>query len=62
MNANSSVRPCRRTFHDLIVWRKAHEAVLGILGYGQTKGLMNSLEEVSGLLNAYARAILASCS
>ena len=32
------------------------------LGYGRTNVLMNSLEEVSRLLNAYARAILASCS
>jgi four helix bundle protein len=29
------------------------------LGYGQTATLMNSLEEVSRLLHAYARAILA---
>jgi len=32
------------------------------LGYGQTDPLMNSLEEVSRPLNAYARAILASGS
>ena len=32
------------------------------LGYGQTDLLMNSLEEVSRPLNAYARAILASGS
>jgi four helix bundle protein len=32
------------------------------LGYGQTDHLMNSAEEVSRLLNAYARAILASGS
>ena len=32
------------------------------LGYGQTDLLMNSIEEVSRLLNAYARAILASGS
>jgi four helix bundle protein len=32
------------------------------LGYGQTETLMNSLEEVSRLLSAYARAILASDS
>jgi four helix bundle protein len=32
------------------------------LGYGETERLMNSLEEVSRLLNAYARAILASGS
>jgi len=32
------------------------------LGYGQTDVLMNSLEEVSRPLNAYARAILASGS
>lgn len=32
------------------------------LGYGQTEDLMSSLEEVSKLLNAYARAILASDS
>ncbi|PYV15519.1 MAG: four helix bundle protein [Acidobacteria bacterium] len=30
------------------------------LGYGQTETLMTLLEEVSRLLNAYARAILAS--
>jgi four helix bundle protein len=30
------------------------------LGYGRTDALMNSLEEVSRPLNAYARAILAS--
>ena len=30
------------------------------LGYGQSESLMNSLEETSKLLNAYARAILAS--
>src|SRR5215470_6686272 len=30
------------------------------LGYGQTETLMNSLEEVSRLLSAYAQAILAS--
>lgn len=29
------------------------------LSYGQTETLMNSLEEVSRLLSAYARAILA---
>ena len=28
------------------------------LGYGQTKGLMDKLEEVSRLLNAYSKAIL----
>jgi len=28
------------------------------LGYGETNSLMNSLEEVSRLLNAYAKAIL----
>ncbi len=28
------------------------------VGYGETTGLMNSLEEVSELLNAYATAIL----
>jgi len=32
------------------------------LSYGQTETLMNSLEEVSRLLSAYARAILASGS
>jgi four helix bundle protein len=32
------------------------------LGYGQTAALMRLLEEVSRLLNAYARAILASDS
>jgi four helix bundle protein len=32
------------------------------LGYGQTDGLMNALEDVSRPLNAYARAILASGS
>ena len=32
------------------------------LGYGQTDALRNSAEEVSRLLNAYARAILASGS
>jgi len=32
------------------------------LGYGQTDHLMNSAEEVSRLLNGYARAILASGS
>lgn len=32
------------------------------LSYGQTESLMNTLEEVSRLLNAYARAILASGS
>jgi hypothetical protein len=32
------------------------------LGYGQTDLLMNSAEEVSRLLNAYARVILASGS
>jgi len=32
------------------------------LGCGQTDPLMNSLEEVSRPLNAYARAILASGS
>jgi four helix bundle protein len=32
------------------------------LGYGKTEALMNLLEEVSRLLNAYARAILASGS
>jgi four helix bundle protein len=116
-----------RTFRELVVWRKAHEFVLGMyhftssfprhetyglssqmrraafsipaniaegfrkrgradkvrfmnmaegsieesryylilaqdLGYGDTKKLMASLEEISGLLNAYARAILASDS
>jgi len=29
------------------------------LGYGKTESLMNTLEEASCLLNAYARAILA---
>ena len=32
------------------------------LGYGQRESLMNTLEETSKLLNAYARAILASGS
>ena len=32
------------------------------LGYGQTESLMDTLEEASRLLNAYARAILASGS
>jgi four helix bundle protein len=32
------------------------------LGYGQSESLMNALEETSKLLNAYARAILASGS
>jgi four helix bundle protein len=32
------------------------------LGYGQTQPLMTTLEEVSRLLSAYARAILASGS
>jgi four helix bundle protein len=32
------------------------------LGYGKTDFLMSTGEEVSRLLNAYARAILASCS
>jgi hypothetical protein len=32
------------------------------LRYGQTESLMNTLEEVSRLLNAYTRAILASGS
>ena len=32
------------------------------LGYGQTDPLMTTLEETSRLLNAYARAILASGS
>ena len=32
------------------------------LGYGKTDALTNTLEEVSRLLNAYARAILASGS
>jgi four helix bundle protein len=32
------------------------------LGYGQTESLMHMLEEASRLLNAYARAILASGS
>ena len=31
-------------------------------GYGQTEPLMNALEEVSRLLNGYARAILTSVS
>jgi four helix bundle protein len=34
----------------------------GDLGYGETSGLMKSLEEVSKLLNAYAAAILSSDS
>jgi four helix bundle protein len=114
-----------RTFQDLVVWRKAHEFVLGVyrftegfprsetyglasqvrravfsipaniaegfrkrgkadkarfmntaegsieecryylvlahdLGYGETVSLMGLLEEISRLLNAYAKAILAS--
>jgi four helix bundle protein len=32
------------------------------LGYGETKDLMEALEEVSRLLNAYSKAILASDS
>jgi len=32
------------------------------LGYGQTEGLMDSLEEVSRLLSGYSKAILASDS
>ncbi len=32
------------------------------LGYGKTDSLMSAGEEVSRLLNAYSRAILASCS
>ena len=120
-------RQAARTFRDLVVWRKAHEFVLGVyrytagfpkqetyglcaqmrraaisipanivegfrkrgradkvrfmnmaegsveesryylilaedLRYGQTGELMNSLEEVSRLLNSYAKAILASVS
>ncbi len=119
-----SQRPAARTFRDLIVWRKAHEFVLGVyrftglfpkhemyalsmqmrraaisvpaniaegfrkrtkpdkarylnvaegsleesryylilavdLGYGDTAELMALLEEVSRLLHAYGRAILA---
>jgi four helix bundle protein len=34
----------------------------GDLGYGETSGLMKSLEEVSKILNAYAAAILSSDS
>jgi four helix bundle protein len=120
-------RPTAKSFRDLLVWRKAHEFVLGVyrytsefprqetyglalqmrraavsipaniaegftrrgktekarfmniaegsleesryylilaqeLGYGETGALMTVLEEVSRLLNAYARAILASGS
>jgi four helix bundle protein len=120
-------RPAAQSFRDLMVWRKAHEFVLGVyrfteafpdrekyglshqmrraavsipaniaegfgkrssaekarflniaegsleecryylilandLGYGQTESLMPKLEEASRLLNAYARAILASGS
>jgi four helix bundle protein len=120
-------RPAARTFADLLVWRKAHEFVLGIykftadfpkpetyglsvqmrraavsipaniaegfrrrgtadkarfmnmaegsieecryylilakdLGYGETVGLTNMLEEVSRMLRAYAAAILTSDS
>ena len=123
----ASERPTARSFRDLLVWRKAHEFVLGAyrytsgfprqetyglalqmrraavsipaniaegftrrgktekarfmniaegsleesryylilaqdLGYGGTTMLMAVLEEVSRLLNAYARAILASGS
>jgi four helix bundle protein len=32
------------------------------LGYGETKDLMEMLEEVSRLLNAYSKAILSSDS
>ncbi len=117
--------PAARTFQDLVLWRKAHDYVLGVykltssfpkqetyglslqmrraaistaaniaegfrkrgkadkarfmnmaegsveesryylilardLSYGQTANLMNSLEEVSRLLNGYAKAILSS--
>lgn len=56
-------RQAARTFRDLVVWRKAHEFVLAEdLRYGQTRELMNSLEEVSRLLNSYAKAILTSDS
>jgi four helix bundle protein len=120
-------RQAARTFRDLVVWRKAHEFVLGVyrytagfpkqetyglcaqmrraaisipanivegfrrrgradkvrfmnmaegsveesryylilaedLRYGQTRELMNSLEEVSRLLNSYAKATLTSDS
>jgi len=122
-----SSRPPARSFEDLVVWRKAHEFVLGIykvmsclpkyetyglssqmrraatsiaaniaegfrkrskadkarfmntaegsveeshyylnlardLGYAQTDSLLRVLDEVSRLLNSYARAILASNS
>jgi four helix bundle protein len=122
-----SPRPAAQSFRDLMVWRKAHEFVLGVyrftesfperekyglshqmrraavsipaniaegfdkrssaekarflniaegsleecryylilahdLGYGQTESLVTKLEEASRLLNAYARAILASGS
>ncbi len=124
---NDQRRTPARTFRDLVVWRKAHQFVLGSyrftavfpkqetygscsqlrrsavsiaaniaegfrkrgkadkvrfmntaegsieecryylilaedLGYGETKDLMEALEEVSRLLNAYSKAILASDS
>ncbi len=120
-----SARPPAKSFEDLVVWRKAHEFVLGVyeltktfpreetygltsqlrraaisiaantaegfrkrgkadkarfmntaeasvdeshyylilardLRYGDTESLMRTLDEVSRLLNAYSRAILAS--
>ena len=49
--AEGSIEECR---HYLILAED--------LGYGQTSALMNLLEEVSRLINAYARAILTSDS
>jgi hypothetical protein len=57
-------RPAAKTFRDLLVWRKAHDFVIlaDDLDYGDTRPLMNRLEEVSRLLHAYAAAILDSDS
>jgi hypothetical protein len=54
MNAPSTKRSRRaaRSFRDLVVWRLAHAF----------QELASSLDEVSRLLNAYVRAILASRS
>jgi hypothetical protein len=62
-------RPAARSFRDLIVWQRAHKSVLAVYRFTesfperekyQTESLMSTLEDASRLLNAYARAILAS--
>ena len=56
-----------KSFKDLIVWQKARQWVLGIYHFtdcfpssGDTRVLEKNLEEISRLLEAYARGVAKS--